>query len=210
MEAQAMTILLAILGLALGIQVMLRLLHPLYCRWGATAFETRLAIPGVEYLKDAPVTSTHAITIDAPAFEIWPWLVQMGSGRGGCYSYTWLENLVGCRMKNADRILPQFQNLKEGEGILLHPKAPPLTVTRLEEDRVLALEGWVFYLKPLARNQTRLLTRTYAVAPKKEGGLAARIVDFATRTVWFDLAHFIMGRKQLIELKRRVEDAALR
>ena len=205
-----MTSLLAILGLILSIHVTMRLLHPLYCRWGATAVETRLPIPGLDHLKGVPVTSTHAITIDAPAFEIWPWLVQMGSGRGGCYSYTWLENLVGCRMRNADRILPQFQNLKEGEGILLHPQAPPLVVTRLEEDRVLALEGWVFYLKPLGRNQTRLVTRTYAVPAKKEGGLAAKVVDLATRTVWFDLAHYIMGRKQLMELKRRVEDAALR
>jgi hypothetical protein len=205
-----MTILLAILGLILGIQVMMRLLHPLYCRWGATAVETRLAIPGLDYLSGVPVTSTHAITIDAPSFEIWPWLVQMGSGRGGCYSYTWLENLVGCRMENADRILPQFQHLKEGDGIMLHPKAPPLVVTRLDEDRVLALEGWVFYLQPLGRNQTRLLTRTYAVPPKKEVGVAGRLVDFVTRTVWFDLAHYIMGRKQLIELKRLVEHAALR
>lgn len=205
-----MNLILAGLGLLLTATLLLHLLRPIYRRWGATATECREAIPGLDDLKDAPITSTHAITIDAPAADIWPWLLQMGVDRGGCYSYTWLENLVGCRMKNADRVLPQFQELKLGDGIPLHPKAPPITVTHLEPDRMLALEGWVFYLKPLGRDRTRLMTRTYAVAPRAETGLAGRMIGAATRTALFDLAHFIMGRKQLIELKRLVEDAALR
>jgi hypothetical protein len=204
-----MSVLLTVLGLALTCTFLLHVFRPRYVRWGATPEEFRQPIPGLEQLAGARVTSTHAITIDRPAWEVWPWLVQMGTGRGGCYSYTWLENLVGCRMKNADRVLPEFQNLKEGDGVPLHPKAPPLVVTRLDEDRVLALEGWVFYLKPLGRDRTRLLTRTYALPPRK-GGLVARAIDASTRTAWFDLAHFIMGRKQLIELKRLVENAALR
>jgi hypothetical protein len=205
-----MTVPLALLGLLLGFHLALRLLHPLYCRWGATAVEARMAIPGLDHLDGSRPTSTHAITIDAKPFEIWPWLVQMGAGRGGRYSYTWLENLLGCRMKNADRVLSQFQNLKEGDGILLHPKAPPIRVSRLDLDRVLALEGWVFYLKPVGHDKTRLLTRTYAPPPRKAGGLLKRIGGFLTRTPEFDLAHYIMGRKQLIELKRLVEDALLR
>ena len=205
-----MTVLVAILGLLLGVHLTLRLLHPLYCRWGATTEEARMAIPGLDHLCGSRATSTHAITIDAKPFEIWPWLVQMGAGRGGCYSYTWLENLVGCGMKNADRVLSQFQNLKEGDGILLHPKAPPIRVSRLDLDRVLALEGWIFYLKPVGHDKTRLLTRTYAPPPKKAGGFLKKIIEFITRTPEFDLAHFIMGRKQLIELKRLVEDALLR
>jgi hypothetical protein len=59
----------------------------------------------------------------------------------------------------------------------------------------------------MGHNQTRLLTRTYALPPKKAGGLVSKVVEFVTRTAEFDLAHYIMGRKQLIELKRLVEDA---
>jgi hypothetical protein len=206
----AMTILLTILGLLLGFHLTLRLLHPLYSRWGASELETRMPVPGLDPPDGSRASSTHAITIDAQPFEIWPWLLQMGVGRGGCYSYTWLENLLGCKMKNADRVLPQFQNLKEGDGVLLHPKAPPLRVSRFDEDRLLALEGWVFYLKPIGHDRTRLLTRTYVLPPKKAVGLAAKILELITRTPEFDLAHYIMGRKQLVELKRLVEDAALR
>jgi hypothetical protein len=49
---------------------------------------------------------TNAVTIDRPAGQVWPWLVQLGQGRGGLHSYDWLENLVGCEVHSADRILP--------------------------------------------------------------------------------------------------------
>jgi hypothetical protein len=50
---------------------------------------------------------TNAITIHVPAAQVWPWLVQLGQGRGGLYSYDWLENLIGCDVHSADRILPR-------------------------------------------------------------------------------------------------------
>jgi hypothetical protein len=58
---------------------------------------------------------THALTINAPAREIWPWMVQMGAGGGGFYSYDWLENLAGLGSHGTDRIVPEYQDLKEGD-----------------------------------------------------------------------------------------------
>ena len=51
--------------------------------WGATPEEAARRLPGDELLERAGIVATRAITIDAPASAVFPWLVQMGSGRGG-------------------------------------------------------------------------------------------------------------------------------
>ena len=117
------------------------LVRPWQMRWGATDEEITTRLPGDELVRDdAPIQSTHAITINAPVSAVWPWLVQIGQNRGGFYSYEWLENLVGCRMNNAERVLPEYQDLKEGDEIWLHPKAPPLHVLRVEKEKYIVLE----------------------------------------------------------------------
>jgi hypothetical protein len=65
-------------------------------------------------LSDAGLVTTRAITIDAPPDAIWPWLAQMGSGRGGAYTYDWAGNLFGLNMHSADEVLPQYQDIKVG------------------------------------------------------------------------------------------------
>ena len=79
--------------------------------WGATAEEAAGRLPGDELLEDADGVATRAITIDAPAAAVWPWIAQMGpSPRGGAYTYDWIENLLGLNMHSADRVLPEFQH----------------------------------------------------------------------------------------------------
>jgi hypothetical protein len=85
--------------------------YPLFFRrwcltWGARPDEVARKLPGDELLADAGIVSTRAVTIDAPPGAIWPWLVQMGSGRGGVYTYDWIENLFGLDMHSAREILP--------------------------------------------------------------------------------------------------------
>ncbi|HYY98397.1 MAG TPA: hypothetical protein VE642_07400, partial [Pyrinomonadaceae bacterium] len=128
--------------------------RPWHLRWGATDEELRERLPGDELVPSPNVEATHAVTVEAPVEEVWPWLVQMGQDRGGFYSYTWLENLVGCRMRNAGRIIPEFQQLQAGDAVRLHPKAPPLPVLICEPPRALVLGSntaspgtWGFYLK---------------------------------------------------------------
>ncbi len=64
--------------------------------WGATDEELKWALVGDELVPQPKWSYTQAITIRASAEQAWPWLVQMGQGRGGFYSYEWLENLIGC------------------------------------------------------------------------------------------------------------------
>src|SRR6202007_3385596 len=75
--------------------------------WGARPDEVSGKLPGDELLSRAGIVATRAITIDAPPAAIWPWLVQMGSGRGGVYTYDWIENLFFLNMHSAAKILPQ-------------------------------------------------------------------------------------------------------
>jgi len=41
----------------------------------------------------------------------------MGSGRGGAYTYDWIENLLGLNMHSAETILPQYQGIKVGDEL---------------------------------------------------------------------------------------------
>ena len=101
------------------------LLRPLVLRrlrrWGATTAELQRPLPGDDLVPHSRAGYTQAITIRAPVAAVWPWLVQIGQGRGGFYSYEGLENLVGCDIHNAERVLPEFQILASGD--LLRPEA---------------------------------------------------------------------------------------
>ena len=96
-----------------------RLLRTTVLTWGATPDEAARSLAGDELLAHADVVSTRAVTIDAPPADVWPWLVQMGSGRGGAYTYDWVENLFGLGMRSADTIHPEWQDLGVGD---LHPR----------------------------------------------------------------------------------------
>ena len=95
---------------------------------GRPAEEAAMKLPGDELLPDARLVTTRAITIEAPPDAIWPWIVQMGSGRGGAYTYDWIENLLGLSMHSADEILPQFQDLKAGDELPIGPDRPVMRV----------------------------------------------------------------------------------
>ena len=96
-----------------------------YNRWGATEEETRRALPGDELVTLSQMGYTRSVVIHAPATRVWQWLVQIGQGRGGMYSYDGLENLAGCNIHMVDRIVPELQELKTGDLIRLGPKVYP-------------------------------------------------------------------------------------
>ena len=132
-------------------------LRPWYRRWGATAAEATGPLPGDDLARYTPGGSTRAITIAAPIEDVWPWLVQIGYGRGGFYSYDGLENLfVRCfggtpGYRSVETVLPEHQSLRVGDFI---PSAPPdlldgcladeagWRVLALEPPRLLVLAGW--------------------------------------------------------------------
>ena len=154
-------------------------LYPLLRRpiltWGATSEEAASRLPGDELLEDADGVSTRAITIDAPAASVWPWLVQMGpSPRGGAYTYDWIENLLGLDMRSVDRVLPEFQHPEVGDTIGLG--ANRMLLERVESGYVLVWRSedgnwvWTFVLEE-RDGSTRLISRNRFRLPT----LAARI-----------------------------------
>lgn len=106
----------------------------------ATTDEKNAALPGDELVDRPTIVATRGIDIAAPPEAVWPWVAQLGQERGGFYTYAWLENLVGCRMVNADRINPQWQDVSVGDIVRLHPDLG-LRVAVVEPGRTLALTG---------------------------------------------------------------------
>jgi hypothetical protein len=124
----------AALAVLAALLVYLFAVGPWQAHWGATDAEVSQAMPGDELVAQPQNQTTRAITVDAPAASVWPWLVQIGQGRGGLYSYEMLENLIGCDMHNADTIIPAFQNTGMGDKVRMYPEGsgpPPYTVAKI-------------------------------------------------------------------------------
>jgi hypothetical protein len=96
-------------------------IHPWMTNWGSTAAERQMVLPGDDVNPDRTGQSTLAITINAPSDVVWQWLVQVGQDRAGFYSYTWLENLIGADIHNANEIHPEWQKLAVGDAWRLVP-----------------------------------------------------------------------------------------
>lgn len=167
-----------------------------------------MPLPGDEQVPNPRLESTRAITIQAPTADIWPWLVQMGQGRGGLYSYVKLENLANCDMHNADRILPECQHLEEGDKVRLSQdeNVPCFVVTAIEPGRAIILGGddpptsWGFILDPIDEISTRLIIRYRQDFEPTPGNVIGW-------RVFTEPIHFNMERKMLQGIKARVESA---
>jgi hypothetical protein len=141
-------------------------------RWGATDTEVMLTMTGDDLVSDPDLTSTRAITIHAGVDDVWPWMVQLGQGRGGFYSYDMLENLIGCDIHSANAINPEWQHLEVGDAVRLAAELA-LTVAAAEAPRTLVLRGgvlpgaltapydftWTFDLTAVSATTTRLVVR---------------------------------------------------
>ena len=186
--------------------------YPLFFRrscltWGARPGEISMKLPGDELLTDAGLVSTRAVTIDAPPAAVWPWLVQMGSGRGGAYTYDWIENLLGLNMHSAREILPQFQDLKVGDELPLGPGRPVMRVEVCDPGRTLVTRfadgnwAWIFALVA-EDGQTRLISRNRIAA--RGGQLPVRLFNLLV----MEPGSLVMERKMLLGIKQRSEDLA--
>jgi hypothetical protein len=141
-------------------------------RWGASDAEVMESMTGDDLVSDPDLTSTRAITIHAGVDDVWPWMVQLGQGRGGFYSYDTLENLIGCDIHSAEAINPEWQRVEVGDTVRLAPELA-LTVAVIEAPRTLVLRGgvlpgaliapydftWTFHLTAVSATTTRLVVR---------------------------------------------------
>ncbi len=189
-----------------------------YNRWGATSAEVAAAMPGDELVPRPKWSSTRAITIGAPPQDVWAWLVQLGQGRGGLYSFDALENLIRCDMHSADQIIPELQELHAGDLILLAPgEAPCYRVARVEPPVALALavaDPKTRAVPPVpATKQQQGATWQWVLHPV-DGGRATRLVarqrysyPRSQAVLWHlvEPVDFVMERRMLGGIRARAE-----
>jgi hypothetical protein len=186
------------------------LLRPWHRQWGARENEVHQRLPGDEIVPEPCDETTRAVTAAAPSEAVWPWVVQLGQGRGGFYSYTWLENLFGADIHNVDRIVPELQDLEEGDTVRmvredywLQSPATSMTVERIDPGRTLVLQGhdggtWTFHLDPIDDETTRFIVR----GRKPETRTA---IGYALRYLTYELPHFVMERGMMLGITTRAE-----
>jgi len=152
---------------------------------------------GDEICGNANFIATRAITIDARPEDVWPWIVQIGYKRAGFYSYDFIDN---AGIPSAERIIPEFQEVKVGDRIPLD-SAGGVLVRALEPNRLYLLASesgfltWAWELRETDLQQTRVVTR-----------VRARLRDPQMRFVW-NTFEFFMMRKCLMGIQRRAERA---
>ena len=194
-------------GLALGLGVLILvaaiyvwLVKPWHMRWGATDAETVNPMPGDELIPGAGQT-TRAITIAALPGEVWPWLVQLGYGKAGWYSYDWIDNDF---QPSAHRIIPEYQDLKVGDKILMMPEMGFVVQSIDEPNSIVSVledgsTSWCLALYP-DDGLTRLVSRW---RPKFEKTPATFFM-----TMLSEPGTFIMEQKMLKTIRDRVETPA--
>lgn len=199
-------------------------LKPLRERWGLSIEEAKRSLPGDELVSSPKSKFTHAIKINAPVEYVWPWIAQIGQGKGGFYTYEALENLIGLQIYNSDIVLPEFQNPTIGDTVAFAPEdASPIVIC--EHGRAMAIENsldmdsnqwydpkgpspknflhltWLWYVEALDDYHCRFISRNrvdYSPNFKNKllfGPLTEPIV-------------FTMDRKMCLGIKKRAERLA--
>jgi hypothetical protein len=179
-------------------------------RWGATNEERDATLAGDDLIPIPDLMATRAITVHARANQVWPWIAQLGQGRGGFYSYDRLENLVGCHIHSADRVVPEWQGVKVGDQVKLHPKVA-LDIAVVEPGRALVLRGgvpmgtvpppydttWAFVVRDQqSEGTTRLLVRERYVYTQRWAPLLVEPVAVVA---------FVMTQRMLRGIRDRAE-----
>ncbi len=192
--------------------------------WGATEDEVARTLSGDDLVAEPRYQTTRVIAVQATPGAIWAWLLQLGQGRGGFYTFDRLENLAGLNMHSVDRIVPELQGLTVGDIVPLSAIGGP-TVAVLDPDRTMVLHfvmdpftgrpitggltsgqrrfdwTWTFALRPGNGAGTRLIVRTRA-------DYAPRLVIAPLVAALLEPIHFVMEWGMLRGIKRRVEAQA--
>ena len=126
------------------------------------------------------------------------------SPRGGAYTYDWIENLFGLNMHSVDRVLPEFQRPKVGDGYGYGPNK--MSFKRVEPEHVLAVQAadgnwvWTFVVEGKEEGKTRLISRNRFRLPRLRDKIGM---------IPMEPASLVMERKMLYGIKRRAERLAL-
>ncbi len=184
--------------------------------WGSTPQEITRALPADELVPNPTLIWNHALTIHAPAAEVYPWLVQIGDSRAAFYSISFIENAFcatsgACRYVNADRVHPEWQTPERGkQGIIMDylmiadygAYQPGQYVLATPSDKLPFKWTWLWYVEPAGGSASpeaatsRLIVRHRVVFPP---GVPKGAVDaiFA--------AGFVMERAMMLGIQARAE-----
>lgn len=201
---------------ATGLGAYVLFFRPWQHRWGASDEEVMRMLPGDELVPHADVVETRVVTVKAMPAAIWPWLVQIGQGRAGYYSYERLENMAGLKMKNAEGINPDWQRLLVGDIVPAEPGGKGFKVYALEHERSLVLGGregdtgvfegftqmfpefsWAFVLVPVDSEHTRLISRFRG---SSRSSFWNKLIG-----LFFEPIEFLMTSRMLLGIKKRAE-----
>jgi hypothetical protein len=170
------------------------LVRPWLRRWGSAPDELSRPLPG-DPATTPMIRATRAVTVRAPAEEVWRWLVQIGQDRGGFYSYDWLENLAGCQLHSAEQIREEWQHREAGDPLTMFPGFAT-TLTEVNPPHALVIENWGAYvIEPIDGHSCRLLARSN-IEPNAGGVVYVLLIE---------LPHAVMERKMLLGIKKRAE-----
>jgi len=181
-------------------------------QWGTSDDEMGVVLPGDDLVPTPSLSATRSATIATTSAQVWPWIAQLGQGRGGFYSYDRLSNLVGADIHSASTVLAEFQHPAIGDDIKLAPEVA-LRVALVEPDRALVLRGgiplgemrppydftWAFVLRDLPDGSTRLIVRERYTYTNR---WAAMLVEPT------EVVSFVMTRRMLHGIKDRAERTA--
>ncbi len=163
-------------------------------------------MPGDELLPAAPQVSTRAVTVDARPPAVWPWLVELGPGRGGAYTYDWVATVFGLEHRSPGAGSAAHLELKPGDLLPLSRRGPVLEVVDVDVDHTLVLRSqdgqwvWSFGLHPRGQS-TRLVSRNRIEQPGDT--VVSRLLSLYV----LEPAGLVMERRMLLAIKRRAEAA---
>jgi hypothetical protein len=199
-----------LLGALLGLVIIIPgfvLVGALIPTWGSTPEESTRALPADDMVRTPTLTWNHAITIHAPAAQVYPWLVQIGDSRAAFYSITFIENAFcatsgACRYVNADRVHPEWQTPTKGaQGIIMNYMVindyrSGQYVLATTTGKLPFIWTWLWYVQPVDANTSRLIVRHRVAFPTDAPRLAITLV--------FD-AGFVMERAMMLGIQGRAE-----
>ncbi len=191
-----------------GVAAFRGIVRPWSERWGAEPDDAARLLPGDELIAGPTGGDTRGITIEAPAAAIWPWLVQMGFGRAGWYSYDTMD----MRGSSAHAIVPAWQSIAVGQTMRTWPGGG-FEVAQIDPEHAVVL-----YLDNTIVTRQRAEARATAVggvgADPTTPGLAAsaailRTQPRAFRASWTFVLEPIDGERTRLIERVRVEYPAI-
>jgi hypothetical protein len=196
---------------AVPIWVVTPFLRPWHMRWGASRDEIEAPMPGDDLVQRAQFNATRAITITAPPEHVWPWIVQLGYGRAGFYTYDLVDN---AGVRSADALIQELQHLEVGDLIPMFHEVGGLAVAYTVHSLVAnewmawvhrphqgeeADSTWSWRLTSLPDGTTRLVTRM------KQDYRWATPALALFNLILMEFGDFAMERRMLKGIKTRAE-----